>query len=55
MFRIRLLLNESLVEEMDKYEESGELMDKIQGKLECCGVHNFTDWQSDWPIFRKEG
>ena len=34
------------MEEMDKYEERGEMMDKIQGKLECCGVHNFTDWQS---------
>ena len=34
---------------MDKYEESKDglvMMDKIQGELHCCGVHNLTDWQS---------
>ena len=34
---------------MDKYDDSEHgllMMDKIQGELHCCGVHNLTDWQS---------
>ena len=34
------MLNESL------YEERGEMMDKIQDELECCGVLGVSDWES---------
>ena len=45
-FRIRLMLNESLTDEMENYQYSPVMMDKIQTELECCGVLNSTDWQS---------
>ena len=34
------MLNESLS------EERGEMMDKIQDELECCGVLGVSDWES---------
>ena len=40
------MLNESLLEEMASYEESGEMMDRIQDQLECCGVLGVSDWES---------
>ena len=42
------MLNESLHEEMARYEESGEMLDRIQEELECCGVLGVADWESDW-------
>ena len=46
MFRIRLVLNESLYEEMAGYNESQEMMDRIQEELECCGVLAVSDWET---------
>ena len=47
VFRIRVMLNESLQEEVARYEvESGEMMDRIQEELECCGVLGLSDWES---------
>ena len=40
------MLNQSLQEEMARYEESGEMMDRIQEQLECCGVLGVSDWES---------
>ena len=34
------MLNESL------YEERGEMMDRIQKELTCCGVLGVSDWES---------
>ena len=31
---------------MARYEESGEMMDRIQEQLECCGVLGVSDWES---------
>ena len=41
-----MMLNESLQEEMARYEESGEAMDRIQEELECCGLLGVSDWES---------
>ena len=46
VFRIRLTLNESLYEEMASYEDRGEMLDRIQEELECCGVLGVSDWES---------
>ena len=40
------MLNESLHEELARYEESGEMLDRIQEELECCGVLGVSDWES---------
>ncbi|XP_060787891.1 tetraspanin 36 [Neoarius graeffei] len=46
-------LSKSMSEVFEKYNgENSETraVDYLQSKLECCGVQNYTDWQS-WPWF----
>ncbi|KAM9475580.1 tetraspanin 36 isoform 1-T2 [Clarias gariepinus] len=45
-------LVKSMIEVFEKYGEPSETraVDILQSRLECCGVQNYSDWQS-WPWF----